>query len=444
MKNIKGKLILPMIALIAFFATGFGEGCNDHAIEQFQLIWKHFVTQSNVVSRVKSSLHTAGKDGGLSRLAWAGGESGVILRTNDGTDWFPQNSGTTNDLNGACGIPPSTTDTTVWAVGDSGTILRTNDGGANWFPQNSGTTINLNSACCVPPSSGDTIVWAVGDSGTILKTTDGGLNWLPQNSGVMESLNDIQCFDRDSAIAVGGFFTAVKTTDGGTNWEFVGIGLHAAQGPSSLNSLFFIDSLTGWVAGGSGSIFKTTNGGSGWKFQTSGTQENLNAVFFASPDSGAAVGNNGTILATTDGGTNWFIDPNVANITTANLYDVFAIPSEETGWVVGDSGIIRISGMPVGVEPEKEFLPEKYSLSQNYPNPFNPNTTIEYEVPRRDHVMLKVYNIAGQEVATLVDETHDAGVYRTTLDPTGLASGVYIYRLRAGAYSEAKKLVLLK
>jgi hypothetical protein len=196
--------------------------------------------------------------------------------------------------------------------------------------------------------------------------------------------------------------------------------------------------------GGLGSIFKTTNGGSGWKFQTSGTQENLNAVFFASPDSGAVVGNNGTILATTDGGTNWYVDSSVANITTGNLYDLFALPSMETGWVVGDSGVIRISGTPVDVEPNMGYVPEKHSLSQNYPNPFNPSTTIEFSLPQASHTTLRVYNMVGEEVATLVSEELNVGKYTTQWNASGVASGVYFYRLQVGDFVATKKLLLLR
>jgi photosystem II stability/assembly factor-like uncharacterized protein len=433
MRNIKWKLLLPMIGLIAFLTMGFKSGCLGVLL---------FVAGLNFAVGYSGDIFPED-------IAWTGGKNGGVFRggfggtANTRVQWFPQNSGTTNDLNGACVIPPSITDTTVWIVGDSGTVIRTNDGGTNWFSQNSGTLINLNSVCCVPPTSGDTILWAVGDSGTILKTTNGGANWFPQNSGVMENLNDIYCFDADSAIAVGEFFTGLKTTDGGTSWEVVGIGLQAAGGPTSFNSVFFIDSLTGWVAGGLGSIFKTTNGGRGWMFQTSGTQERLNAIFFASPGSGVVVGNNGAIFATTDGGNNWFTDSTVAGIT-ANLNDILIFPISEIGLVPSDSGMIEISSQPVGIEPEKEYVPKKYSLSQNYPNPFNPSTTIEFSLPQTSHVTLRVYNMVGEEVAALVNEELNVGTYTTQWNASSVASGIYFYRLQAGDFLDTKKLLLLK
>jgi hypothetical protein len=89
-------------------------------------------------------------------------------------------------------------------------------------------------------------------------------------------------------------------------------------------------------------------------------------------------------------------------------------------------------------------LPTAFTLEQNYPNPFNPSTTISYGLPRRWHITLVVYNTFGQQVATLVNESQEAGYYDVRFDGSGLASGVYLYRLRAGDYIATKKVLLLK
>jgi hypothetical protein len=93
---------------------------------------------------------------------------------------------------------------------------------------------------------------------------------------------------------------------------------------------------------------------------------------------------------------------------------------------------------------ETEGAAESFRLEQNYPNPFNPATTIRYVLPAPSHVMLAVYNTLGQLVNTLVNEMQGTGSHSVRLDGTGLASGVYMYRIQAGRFVDTKKLVLLK
>jgi hypothetical protein len=85
-----------------------------------------------------------------------------------------------------------------------------------------------------------------------------------------------------------------------------------------------------------------------------------------------------------------------------------------------------------------------YKLNQNYPNPFNPTTTISFQLPVTSYVTLKVYDILGNEISSLVDETKSPGSYSISFDGSTLASGMYLYRLDAGNYSQVRKMVLLK
>jgi len=89
-------------------------------------------------------------------------------------------------------------------------------------------------------------------------------------------------------------------------------------------------------------------------------------------------------------------------------------------------------------------IPEEFILEQNYPNPFNPSTKIKYSVPELSFTTLKVYDVLGNEVATLVDEYLPAGSYETDFNAKGLASGMYLYRLQAGSFVETKKMILLR
>lgn len=89
-------------------------------------------------------------------------------------------------------------------------------------------------------------------------------------------------------------------------------------------------------------------------------------------------------------------------------------------------------------------IPKTYTMSQNYPNPFNPATKINYEIPKSGLVTLKVYNILGQEVATLFHGFQNTGKYIATFDASNLASGIYFYRLQAGSFNVTKKMILMK
>ena len=96
------------------------------------------------------------------------------------------------------------------------------------------------------------------------------------------------------------------------------------------------------------------------------------------------------------------------------------------------------------LDSEKNKIPTTYELSQNYPNPFNPSTKISWQSPVGSHQTLKIYDILGNEVATLVDEYREAGRYEVDYDASGLASGIYLYRIQAGSFVETKKMIFIK
>ena len=102
--------------------------------------------------------------------------------------------------------------------------------------------------------------------------------------------------------------------------------------------------------------------------------------------------------------------------------------------------------MPMSLLPVETAgeLPSGFALLQNYPNPFNPSTTIRYGLPSRSHVTLTVFNMLGQQVATLVEGEQEAGYHEAVFDASGLASSVYLYRLQAGNQVESRKMILMK
>ena len=97
----------------------------------------------------------------------------------------------------------------------------------------------------------------------------------------------------------------------------------------------------------------------------------------------------------------------------------------------------------VGVQ-EDGALPQVFALEQNYPNPFNPSTTIRFALPKRTRLSLRLYNVLGQEVRTLIDDERPAGYHQVVLQARGLASGVYVYRMVAADVVMTRKLIVLK
>jgi len=97
-----------------------------------------------------------------------------------------------------------------------------------------------------------------------------------------------------------------------------------------------------------------------------------------------------------------------------------------------------------GIINTSENIPNEIELFQNYPNPFNPKTNIQYQVPELSFVSLKIYDVLGNEIATLVNKEKLIGSYEVDFDATGLPSGIYFYQLKAGSFIQTKKMILLK
>ncbi len=262
----------------------------------------------------------------------------------------------------------------------------------NWFWQNPLPQGNQLRGVSFTDANNGTVV---GKAGTILRTTNGGASWINQISGTTNQLRGVSFTDSDNGTAVGWEGTILRTTNGGTSW--------ISQTSGTRNNLYgvsFADSNNGTAVGVLGTILRTTNGGASWINQISGTTNLLLAVSFTDSDNGTAVGWVGTILRTTNGG---------------------------------------VTFIEVSKEKVSSFL-----LMQNYPNPFNPSTTINYQIPALNFVTLKVYDVLGNEVVTLVNEEKPAGEYEVEFNASSLSSGIYFYRLQAGSFVETKKMVLLR
>jgi hypothetical protein len=170
---------------------------------------------------------------------------------------------------------------------------------------------------------------------------------------------------------------------------------------------------------------------------------------------GMAIMNHDNDVATREASISWatVLNDNVWNVpanhgTMEFLADgklKFTAKSPVTGDENALADLYNPAGIVLDVEQDAlSAIPEEYSLSHNYPNPFNPSTKINYTVPQQSRVTIKVYDMLGREVATLVDENHPAGRYTVTFDGSALASGIYIYRMSSGSKVMSHKLMLIK
>ena len=112
--------------------------------------------------------------------------------------------------------------------------------------------------------------------------------------------------------------------------------------------------------------------------------------------------------------------------------------------LLGDPAMVVRNPLLASTQSGPTEVVHRFYLSQNYPNPFNPSTQIRYQISESGRVTLTVFDLLGREVRTLVDEQKQPGTYTVTFDGSGLASGVYFYRLQAGSFTTTRKLVLLR
>jgi len=141
-----------------------------------------------------------------------------------------------------------------------------------------------------------------------------------------------------------------------------------------------------------------------------------------------------------------YVTPDSSTIDTiysvANSVDGNGNPTNDE-WNFGENFAVHIIDIPTNSQDLK-IQPAKYVLEQNFPNPFNPNTIISYRLPFQSHVSLKVYDIIGNEIATLVNEEKSIGEYEVEFNASGLSSGIYFYRMETKNFAASKKMLFLK
>jgi hypothetical protein len=229
------------------------------------------------------------------------------------------------------------------------------------------------------------------------KTTDGGFTWSDNEFARVEYLSFI-----DTAVGFGAGYTEqldrifIKTTDQGSSFTYI-----YSNGFIGSN-IFFINDLIGWRIGYDNSTaFQVTyDGGLTWETET----ENVLSMLWS--------------------GVGW-------NLHGKTLF-------------AGGDQLILYRRSPTAVDVKETDYPLEYTLSQNYPNPFNPVTTIKYTVPHKSFITIKIFNVLGKEITTLVNDEKSPGVYELTWNAGNLPSGVYFYRLQNGSFIDTRKMILMK
>ncbi len=412
--------------------------------------------------------------------------SGGILKTNDGgLTWdFKMISGTEMNMGDILFLDSLR----GWSLGiysmAGGRLYKTTDGGETW--SDTLTSVNLAGGLYFLNAN---VGWIAG--GTINKTTNAGISWTQQLNIDPRYFNFIQFIDADTgwAFSRGYWLESLlyKTTNGGQTWFL--------QSDFHFNHIKFVDGQRGWALKDS-SIYVTKDGGANWELQFVSNQF-LYEIFFVNKNYGWVVGENGNILITNNGGIPVELISFSAdvNLNGVSLTWATATETNNQGFEIQrseDSKIEKlqeweivgfVSGNGTTTEPQSySFIdenlsaskyqyrlkqidfdgtfeysstievevnsPTKFSLEQNYPNPFNPSTKISWQSPVISWQTLKVYDILGNEIATLVNEEKSAGQYEVEFNPESSiknpASGIYFYQLKAGDFVETKKMILMK
>jgi photosystem II stability/assembly factor-like uncharacterized protein len=421
MKNFFNALLLFFIFILINQNTAFSQsGVNEHSIK-FQ----------------------------NDQIAMLVGENGAILKTIDGgRNWTEQSSGVTNILYGNAYADQNN----AFSVGENGLILKTTDGGDSWTIINAGVTDHLKKVVVVNSST----VVVCGENGTILTSHDLGGTWNNNTGITTNNLNYVTSIGTALYI-VGANSTVLKSNDGGDSWSTIAFNF----GPMNFEAIGGTDENNFTVVGDGYTLLRTTNGGSSWLGVgiNQGTI-NLNDIVFFNATDGVIVGNQGLVLNTRDGGNSWQISDlqtisagayilNFMSVAFSSLTNGITVGENGTHYFSTDGGATWSDVLPPA--PKQNYNAQKKTtvkLNQNYPNPFNPSTIISYDLPASSSVSLRVYDMLGKEIKTLVNGYQSAGSYNIRFDGSNLSSGIYFYVLKANSntneISKTMRMILTK
>lgn len=353
---------------------------------------------------------------------------GKIYRSNDnGTTWNHINAGMNASYVWSIGLGSYGY---IYAGTEKGLYL-SNNNGTSW----TATTLSQKDVRSVVVDNNGTIYAATWGNG-IFKSVDNGQNWTAINSGLTNQVVHSLVINSQSELFAGTFGAGVfKSVNGGENWS-----------STSFNN-GYIWSLTASANGTlyagtySDGVYKSNDNGQTWQKMVNGLSNPYVYAVVTDNDNNVYANTwNGGVFASSNSGNTWYSlgmgGNKVSSLITTPSSSIIAGTSDGRLYT-------RHSGLTSAKE-ERDDLPTSFNLSQNYPNPFNPSTTIEFSIARSENIILKVYNILGQEVKTLINGELKQGNYKVTFDGTNIASGVYIYRLSSNTVNITKKMILQK
>jgi photosystem II stability/assembly factor-like uncharacterized protein len=383
----------------------------------------------------------------------AGGNNGAFMKSTDGGNSWRTYYASANNV--------SPTIKGLWFLNEkigftaqkNKTVNKTIDGGKTWtqiMKDSSLSNFDNSDVQFLNEDIGFVVGKAAKGIGVFYSTTNGGESWstLIADSVLTNELNSLYFFDENHGIVVGNKSVIAITSDRGQSWTKIIANNIPYDG--DINSLKFFNDSFG-LAGGDNLIKTNTSGKSWYYVDIPNLPGEIYGIAIVSEQVWYLTGNK-YLFMTTDAGITWSDVMEQDVVTASNNYDVF-IDNNEHLWVsCGFSEIYTTAPIAsVDVEMINNNLPTKFSLEQNYPNPFNPSTKINYSIPSVEklsatsqHVTLKVFDILGREMATLIDERQIAGTYEVEFNASKLSSGIYIYSIQYAGQSKSKKMMLLK
>jgi photosystem II stability/assembly factor-like uncharacterized protein len=377
------------------------------------------------------------------QIGWIAGHNYIYKTTNGGNSWSKQDSSI-----GSCDAMFALNDQVAifsnWTgVGENTRgIRRTSNGGATWTTANAEknyyTDIDFGSAAVGYTSSGGT----AGNKPLVKKTTDAGATWTTVSQNFPKAkyeLTGISFVDENTGWTVSYDGFVYKTINGGIDWS-----APDSLGFESFRDIEFFNKDTGWAVGGIGGemvIVRTTNGGTLWT-KTKLPGGSLREAEALTSKIVWCAAMSGQIIATADAGETWFKLTSDINgfesLDMVNIYIGYAVGSSGKLYKTTNGGIVSAGDRILSA------VPRSYSLEQNFPNPFNPSTTIQFSLPGKSIVSLKIFSVTGELIEDLLHRSLDAGTYSVNWNAGTHPSGVYYYTLSAGNFFGTKKLTLIK